>query len=104
VVQEVPHPREGAKATAALNGPANELAEYFRATLERPEGLSGVISHYGEIDVPIDVADAMRRLVWRSIDQVVRTRIKQTQALRRCLGDYEATYDEQNRRTGCAGL
>ncbi|MDP5019289.1 MAG: UvrD-helicase domain-containing protein, partial [Opitutales bacterium] len=54
--------------------------------------------------VPIEASDAMRRLVWRSIDQLVRTRLKQTQALHRCLGDYEATYDEQNRRTGLLGF
>jgi ATP-dependent exoDNAse (exonuclease V) beta subunit len=95
---------EAAASTRCDNGTANDLAEYFRATLDRPEGMSGVISHRGPIDVPIDAADGMRRLVWRAIDQLVRARLKQTQALRLCLGDYEATYDEQNRRTGLLGF
>lgn len=86
------------------NGTANDLAEYFQVTLQRPIGMSGVIRHYGQIDVPIAASDAIRRLVWRAIDQLVRTRLKQTQALRRCLGDYEATYHEQNRRTGLLGF
>ena len=95
---------EAAASTRCDNGTANDLAEYFRATLDSSEGTPGVISHRGAIDVPIDAADGMRRLVWRAIDQLVRTRLKQTQALCLCLGDYEATYDEQNRRTGLLGF
>ena len=95
---------EAAASQRCDNGTANELAEFFAATLQRPVGISGIISFRGQIDVPIEASDAMRRLVWRSIDQLVRTRLKQTQALHRCLGDYEATYDEQNRRTGLLGF
>ena len=91
---------EAAQSERCDNATANSLAEYFRATLDRPEGQPGQITHRVEIDVPAEAADGMRRLVWRAVDQLVRMRIKQTRALRRCLGEYEATYDEQNRRTG----
>ena len=95
---------EAAVSGRCDNGTANDLAEFFGATLRSPMGSAGVISHRGDIDVPAGAADAMRKLGWRSIDQLVRARLKQTQALRRCLGDYEATYDEQNRRTGLLGF
>ena len=91
---------EAAQSSRCDNETANCLADYFRITLDRPEGQPGQISHFGEIDVPTEAADGMRRLVWRSIDQLVRMRLRQTQALRRSLGEYERTYDEQNRRTG----
>lgn len=95
---------EAAQSARCNNETANALAEYFAVTLGRPVGFSGIISHYGEITVPIEAADSMRRLVWRSLDLLVRARLKQTQALRRVLGEYEATYHEQNRRTGLLGF
>ncbi len=95
---------EAARSGRCDNKTANGLADYFGATLRRPAGEPGSIYLRKDIAVPVAAADAIRRLVWRAIDQLVRTRLRQTQALRRCLGDYEATYDEQNRRTGLLGF
>ena len=95
---------EAAGSDRTTNGIANGLVGYFGDVFNAGPGRESQIFHRENIAVDATTSDAIRKLLLRTVDQLVGARLRQTKALHCVLSAYETIYDETNRRTGLLGF
>jgi ATP-dependent exoDNAse (exonuclease V) beta subunit len=87
------------------NGDLDEVMKFFKDILDTPSGQEWSYSYNRTTPtVSAKTAESIRRLIYRAIDVLFKTRIKQTKALYRNLKDYEEVYDQSIRRMGLLGF
>jgi ATP-dependent helicase/nuclease subunit A len=98
------------ESESLTNKEVNDLIEFFEIILNTSSGqassyLFGRDTKTESKIKPVSaaVADAIRQLIHRAIDIILKTRIKQTRALYRSLNEYEKVYDQAIRRMGLLG-
>lgn len=96
---------EAALSDRVKNAAVNDLINYFGDAFgPGGPGRPCVIHHRGEFEVEPGATEALRRLILRLVDLLVRQRLRQTKAAYDCLSAYEKVYDETNRRSGLLGF
>jgi ATP-dependent helicase/nuclease subunit A len=87
------------------SGDVNTVLEYLHATMTSQMGEASSYQYNGKPkDLDADASDAARRLLYKAMDKVVRSKLAQTKALFQCLSSYEKSYDTVNRKQGQLGF
>jgi ATP-dependent exoDNAse (exonuclease V) beta subunit len=87
------------------SGDVNTVLEYLRATMTSQMGEASSYQYSGKPkDLDAEASDAARRLLYKAMDKVVRSKLAQTKALFQCLSSYEKSYDTVNRKQGQLGF
>lgn len=85
-------------------GDLNTVLEYLGETMSTPMGTASKYPYKQGKPLTAAQSDAARRLLFQAMDKLVNAKLRQTQALHKCLELYERQYDAVNRRQGQLGF